>query len=96
MNLKRLSSVAALLLFNATWPQPNTSTKQLAAAEQVQVLTRRRSFWPSKWKEKGSYTNFDWTYQNAVQTIDVDTPLGNTVGQLCQDSDGVLAVNSKE
>ena len=38
---------------------------------------------------------FDWTYQNAVQTIDVNTPLGNTVGQLCQDSEGVLAVDSK-
>ena len=44
---------------------------------------------------KGSYANFDWTYQNAVQTIDVNTPLGNTVGQLCQDSEGVLAVDSK-
>ena len=41
------------------------------------------------------YANFDWTYQNAVQTIDVNTPLGNTVGQLCQDSEGVLAVDSK-
>ncbi|MDO4640581.1 MAG: outer membrane lipoprotein LolB [Neisseria sp.] len=42
---------------------------------------------------KGSYANFDWTYQNGVQTIDVNTPLGSTVGQLCQDKEGVLAVD---
>lgn len=41
---------------------------------------------------RGSYANFDWRYQNGVQTIDVNTPLGNTVGQLCQDGQGVLAV----
>ena len=45
--------------------------------------------------EKGSYANFDWTYQNQVQTISVNTPLGNTLGQLCQDRQGVLAVDSK-
>lgn len=45
--------------------------------------------------EKGSYANFDWTYQNQVQTINVNTPLGNTLGQLCQDNQGVLAVDSQ-
>ncbi|MDO5640204.1 MAG: lipoprotein insertase outer membrane protein LolB [Neisseria sp.] len=45
--------------------------------------------------EKGSYANFDWTYQNQVQTINVNTPLGNTLGQLCEDSQGVLAVDGK-
>lgn len=44
---------------------------------------------------KGSYANFDWIYQNQVQTISVNTPLGNTLGQLCEDSQGVLAVDSK-
>ncbi|UOO83255.1 outer membrane lipoprotein LolB [Uruburuella testudinis] len=48
-----------------------------------------------KMNEKGSYANFDWTYQNNVQTINVNTPLGNTLGQLCQDRRGVLAVDSK-
>ncbi len=32
-----------------------------------------------KMNDKGSYANFDWTYQNGVQTIDVNTPLGSTV-----------------
>lgn len=48
-----------------------------------------------KVQEKGSYANFDWLRENGVETIDVNTPLGNTVGQLCRDSEGVLAQNSK-
>ncbi|WP_308024721.1 lipoprotein insertase outer membrane protein LolB [Neisseria oralis] len=48
-----------------------------------------------KVEEKGSYANFDWTYQNQVQTISINTPLGSTLGQLCQDGEGVLAVDSK-
>ena len=30
-----------------------------------------------------------------MQTINVNTPLGNTLGQICRDSQGVLAVNAK-
>ena len=48
-----------------------------------------------KMNDKGSYANFDWTYQSSVQTINVNTPIGTTLGQLCQDSKGVLAVDSK-
>ncbi|MDO5059141.1 MAG: outer membrane lipoprotein LolB [Neisseria sp.] len=43
---------------------------------------------------KGYYANFDWAWQNGVQTIDINTPLGNTLGSLCQDKIGVLAANS--
>nr|UOP05705.1 outer membrane lipoprotein LolB [Conchiformibius kuhniae] len=46
-------------------------------------------------KGKGSYANFDWTRENGVETIDVNTPIGTTVGQLCQDAEGVLAVDAK-
>lgn len=48
-----------------------------------------------KLEGKGSYANFDWTYQNQVQTININTPIGSTVGQLCQDNQGVLAVDNK-
>ena len=48
-----------------------------------------------KVKEKGSYAHFDWTLENGVETVDVNTPLGSTVGQLCRDDLGVLAVDSK-
>ncbi|MDK4696806.1 outer membrane lipoprotein LolB [Kingella negevensis] len=47
-----------------------------------------------KINEKGSYANFDWSRKNGVETIDVNTPIGTTVGQLCQDSQGVLAQDS--
>ena len=94
MNLKQLSSVAALLLL-AACAQPNLPQQNgWQAAEQVQDFSADGRL-AVKVEGKGSYANFDWTYQNAVQTIDVNTPLGNTVGQLCQDSEGVLAVDSK-
>ena len=94
MNLKQLSSVTALLLL-AACAQPNLPQQNSwQAAEQVQDFSADGRL-AVKVEGKGSYANFDWTYQNAVQTIDVNTPLGNTVGQLCQDSEGVLAVDSK-
>ena len=94
MNLKQLSSVAALLLL-AACAQPNfPQQNSWQAAEQVQDFSADGRL-AVKVEGKGSYANFDWTYQNAVQTIDVNTPLGSTVGRLCQDSEGVLAVDSK-
>ncbi len=47
-----------------------------------------------KIKDKGSYANFDWTNQGQVQSIAVNTPLGNTVGEICQDNIGVIAINA--
>lgn len=66
------------------WPQAD-NTSDFTAEGRLAV----------KMEGKGSYANFDWTYQNQVQTINVNTPLGNTVGQLCQDKQGVLAVDNK-
>lgn len=43
---------------------------------------------------KGYHAGFDWTLQNGVETIDILSPLGNTLGQLCRDGKGVLAVNA--
>ena len=84
MNLKQLSSIAALLLL-AACAQPNLPQQNSwQAAEQVQDFSADGRL-AVKVEGKGSYANFDWTYQNTVQTIDVNTPLGNTVGQLCQD-----------
>ncbi|WP_267408015.1 lipoprotein insertase outer membrane protein LolB [Snodgrassella sp. B3800] len=44
---------------------------------------------------KGTYANFSWQNLGLIQTIEVKTPLGNSVGVLCQDSDGVIAEDSK-
>ena len=92
MNLKHIIGYSLIAFWLPV--RQTTSTKQLAAAEQVQIFSADGRL-AVKVEGKGSYANFDWTYQNAVQTIDVNTPLGNTVGQLCQDSEGVLAVDSK-
>lgn len=86
-------AIAALLL--AACAQP-----RLAGQDSWRAQTEIDGFTAEgrlavKANEKGSYANFDWQYQNQVQTINVNTPLGNTVGQLCQDALGVLAVDSK-
>ncbi|MDO5686656.1 MAG: outer membrane lipoprotein LolB [Neisseria sp.] len=44
---------------------------------------------------KGSYAGFDWERGNSSQTVSVNTPLGNTVGQLCRDAHGVVAQNAR-
>lgn len=47
-----------------------------------------------KVNERGYSASFDWLRENGVETFDVNTPLGNTVGQLCHDVQGYLAVDS--
>lgn len=44
--------------------------------------------------DKGSYANFSWQSLNNVQTIEVNTPLGNSIGVLCRDQQGVIAEDS--
>lgn len=44
--------------------------------------------------DKGSYANFAWQDLGLVQSIHVNTPLGNTVGVLCRDAQGVIAQGS--
>ena len=47
-----------------------------------------------KQNDKGSYANFDWARSSHTETIDINTPLGNTLGQLCQDPQGVIATDA--
>lgn len=47
-----------------------------------------------KQNDKGSYANFDWDSNGKMQQLSVNTPLGNTVGELCQDGQGVVATAS--
>ncbi|MGF6147863.1 Outer-membrane lipoprotein lolB precursor [Kingella potus] len=93
MNLPVLPLVFSLLLLAGcagvgsvpTQWQPPRDNADFTADGRLAVQTEGR----------GSYANFDWARQNGVQTIDINTPLGNTIGRLCRDPQGVLAVNSK-
>ena len=49
----------------------------------------------NKMQQTGHNASFDWTRQNQVETLDINTPLGNTVGQLCRDKTGVIATDYK-
>ncbi|MCP1660204.1 outer membrane lipoprotein LolB [Neisseria perflava] len=94
MNIKLIFSAVALLLL-AACAQPDLPQQNSwpSAADTADFTADGRL--AVKVEAKGSYANFDWSYQNHVQTIDINTPLGNTVGQLCQDVQGVLAVDVK-
>lgn len=92
MNLKQIMLSGSLLLLTAC-------ANNIATPSQWQAQRHEPNFDASgrlgvKIEEKGSYANFDWSRQNGVETIDINTPLGNTLGQLCRDADGVLALDS--
>lgn len=94
MKFKLLIPAAALSVL-AACSQPNLKQQNdWPAADNTADFTADGRL-AVKVEGKGSYANFDWAYQNQVQTINVNTPLGNTVGQLCQDRQGVLAVDGK-
>lgn len=82
------------LLAACTLPQPSgrlsewraeQSWRQFEASGRLAVKT----------KQQGSTAHFDWLRQDGVETISVNTPIGTTVGQLCQDAEGVLAADAK-
>ena len=79
-----LAGCAGINTVPTQW-QPPRDTPDFAADGRLAVQS----------EGKGSYANFDWTQSGGVQTIDINTPLGNTLGQLCRDAEGVLAVNAK-
>ena len=80
-----LTACAQLSQNNENLWQPSEYISSFAAEGRLAV----------KAEGKGSYANFDWTYQPPVETININTPLGSTLGQLCQDKDGALAVDAK-
>lgn len=87
------SMAAALVLAACTATKPQMPSEWQAQRDwKVFEASGRLSV---KVKGTGSYANFDWTRENGVETIDVNTPIGTTVGQLCQDAEGVLAVDAK-
>ena len=92
--LKYLLSALTILSLGACSTPPLSSPHQWQAQQPVADFNADGRL-AVKINDKGSYANFDWQYQNGVQTIDINTPLGNTLGQLCQDNRGVLAINNR-
>lgn len=93
MKLKHLAGTLLLAAFlsactTGTWMKPDTWQKGDAVLNYFDADGRLAV----RVNDKGSYANFDWTSQGSVQSISVNTPLGNTVGELCQDSTGVIAI----
>ena len=89
--IKTLAPLALTLLLTACPSHTPPSQWQPAKQAQNFTATGRLSI---KQNDKGSYGNFDWTRTPAVETININTPLGNTIGQLCQDPKGVIATDA--
>ncbi|MBP6863503.1 MAG: outer membrane lipoprotein LolB [Neisseriaceae bacterium] len=49
-----------------------------------------------KIEDKGSYAPFEWLVTVDKQEVNVKSPLGNTVGVLCEDAQGVIAAGNNE
>ncbi|WP_250314069.1 lipoprotein insertase outer membrane protein LolB [Neisseria sp. Marseille-Q6792] len=92
--MKHTVSIAAILLLSACAQLPQDSAGLWQPSEQISSFAAEGRL-AVKAEGKGSYANFDWTYQPPVETININTPLGSTLGQLCQDRDGALAVDAK-
>lgn len=92
MNFKIISAAAALLAAScAQLPQAVESSWQLAQTVEPFATDGRLAV---KVEGKGSYANFDWSYQPPVEIISINTPLGSTLGQLCRDADGASAADA--
>ncbi|MCP2041846.1 outer membrane lipoprotein LolB [Neisseria sp. HSC-16F19] len=87
---------AALLLAACSHPGMSKRQTQWQAADDkaAAVGFHSQGRLAVKQEEKGSYANFEWQNGRHVQHIDVNTPLGNTVGVLCRDGEGVIAEGS--
>lgn len=65
-----------------------------AADPDTEAVFHSRGRLAVKREDKGSYAHFEWHNGRRVQHIDVNTPLGNTVGVLCRDAAGLIAAGS--
>lgn len=93
---KILSKVTVIaltgLLLSCTTPKPSFQTAWQAQTEIADFTASGRL--SARADEQGLSASFDWTRENQVETLDIVAPLGITVGQLCQDKIGVLAINA--
>ncbi len=98
MKLKILLITAVLLLLNACsfLLPPKQVTPQWLTQAQYHKLFTSDGRLSVNVNGKGYSAHFSWQKQNATEVLDVSTPLGSTVGQICQDRQGLIAVAGKE
>ena len=91
---KHLFPLSAALLLAAACTPPHTPKTWRAPAAERHTFTAAGRL-AVKQNEKGSYANFEWTRGPTAETISINTPLGSTLGELCQDTQGVTAADAK-
>ena len=98
MKLKRLLITAIVLSLNACsfLLPPKQVTPQWLTQAQYHRLFNSEGRLSVNMNGKGYSAHFSWQKQNATEVLAVSTPLGSTVGQICQDRRGLIAVAGKE
>ena len=72
---------------NSTWQAQTVNTISFDASGRVGV----------KIQSSGYSAGFDWLRTQQMETFDINSPLGNTLVQICQDTQGAIArdINGK-
>ncbi len=98
MKFKLIAISALLLTLNACSvfsPMAKPST-QWRSPEQYRPHFTSDGRLSVSFDGKGYSAHFDWQKQASTETLAVNTPLGSTVGELCKDQQGVIAISAKE
>lgn len=94
MNIPAASALSAALLLtacaNTGTPMPADSWREAGAVPAFEASGRMGI----QEHERGSHAHFDWLRTAQVQLFEVKTPLGGSVGYLCEDGSGVTAASA--
>lgn len=98
MKLKAILILSLILLVNgcsilfgpkqaaATWSNNESGYKDFTTNGRLSV----------NFDGKGYSAHFLWQKNQAIELLDVSTPIGGTVGQICQDKQGLIAASDSD
>ncbi len=98
MKLKVITVIALLPILNACsiFSPLGKQATQWRPSEQYRPYFASDGRLSVSFDGKGYSAHFDWQKQVNTETLAINTPLGSTVGEICKDQQGVIAVSAKE
>ncbi|MBQ9683786.1 MAG: outer membrane lipoprotein LolB [Neisseriaceae bacterium] len=93
--LKKFFALTTLLIVAACSNMQQTQTVSEWLPENTPPVFQAAGKLSIRADNQGFQAGFDWENSPQIKHIDILTPLGNTVGRLCQDEIGAVAQNAK-
>lgn len=93
--LKKFFALTTLLIVAACSNMQQTQTVSEWLPENTPPVFQAAGKLSIRADNQGFQAGFDWENSPQIKHIDILTPLGNTVGRLCQDAIGAVAQNAK-